>query len=108
MDIQSLVGKTVRLTIVGSENLDHYIRPKIGTGRDAITFVTLIDSVDDMGLWVHVDDFPVYNSVERKKEEHSALMLLRYDFISSIVHFPELEENASKQHRIGFIVDDQY
>ncbi len=108
MDIQSLVGKTVRLTLGGIELQDPYIRPKIGSGEETITIVMLVDSVDEFGIWVRVPEFPVFDTVSGKKEKHSALMLIRYDYITSIVHFPELQEDDSKRHRIGFSSEDEF
>ncbi|MCD6501615.1 hypothetical protein J7L01_03355 [bacterium] len=106
MDINSLVGKTVRLNIVGVEFQDPFIRPKVAVGEPTLTLVSQVESVDEFGIWIKVDKFPVYNSVERKREEHVALVLLRYEYISSIVHFPEVEEDTSKSSKIGFIPGD--
>jgi hypothetical protein len=105
MDFNSLVGKTVRINLIGVEFQDPYIRPKIGSGEPTMTFVAQVESVDEFGIWIKVDDFPVYDNVERKKEENIAFILLRYEYISSIVHFPEVEEDDSKSSRIGFIAD---
>ena len=106
--MQDLVGKTVRLDIVGIPHQDPYIRPKVESGEQIITLVAQVDSVDQMGIWIRQEGFPVYNSMERKKEAHTALMLIRYDYISSIVHFPEVEEDDSKQKRIGFIAEEDF
>ena len=108
MDIQSLEGKTVRITLSGLELQDPYIRPKIGSGEETITIVTLIESVDDLGLWIRVSDFPVFDGTSRKKEMQSALILLRYDFVTSVVHFPDIAEDSSKSHKIGFMADDEF
>ncbi len=108
MDIQSLVGKTVRLTLAGTDFLDPYLRPKIGCGEETITRVVHVDSVDELGLWVRIPDYPVYNKVDQKKDSHDALVLIRYEYITSIVHFPEVAEDGSKLHRIGFSAEDEF
>ena len=103
MNINSLVGKTVRINVVGVEFQDPYIRPKVALGEPTLTLVAQVESVDEFGIWIKEDKFPVYNSVERKREEHVAFVLLRYEYISSIVHFPEVEEDTSKSSKIGFV-----
>jgi len=106
MDLNSVVGKTVRITLVGVEVQDPFIRPRIGSGEPTLTMVTQVEAVDDIGLWIKVPDFPVFDNVERHEEKHVALVLLRYEYISSIVHFPDVEENPSKLNRIGFASDE--
>ena len=108
MDVLSLAEQTVRLTIVGAELQDSYIRPKIGSGQETKTFVAQVHSVDELGIWIKVLDYPVYDNVDRRKEEHTALILIRYEYISSIVHFPEVEEDENKPNRIGFVAEDTY
>ena len=108
MDINSLEGQTVRITIAGIQFQDPQIRPKISLEHDTLTLPFLVESVDQLGLWVRYPDFPVYNNVLRKKEKHNAMMLIRFEYITSIVHFPELEEDDSKFSRIGFIADDDH
>ena len=108
MNIESLVGKTVRLTLAGIEMQDRYLRPKIASNSPVRTVVALVDSVDEFGIWIKVHDYPVYDNVERKKELHSALVLIRSEYISSIVHFPDVEEDDSKSKRIGFADEEDY
>ena len=108
MDIESLVGKTVRLTLAGIEFQDPYLRPKIGCGEETITRIVQVESVDQLGIWVQIPDYPVYNSVDRKKDTHVALMLIRFEYITSIVHFPDVAEDDSKLHRIGFSAEDEF
>lgn len=107
MEIANLEGKTIRMTLVGHEVLDRFIRPKIESNIPTFSLVAQVESVDQLGLWIKVEEYPVYDNVEGKKELHNALMLIRYEYITSIVHFPEVEENESKRHRIGFTAEDE-
>ncbi len=106
MDLNSVIGKTVRITLAGVDFQDPYLRPRIGSGEPTLTMVTQIESVDELGIWIKVQDFPVFDNVVRHREQHVAFVLLRYEYISSIVHFPEVEEDASKPGRIGFIFEE--
>lgn len=106
MDLNTIIGKTVRITVAGVDFQDPCIRPKIGSGEPTITIVMQIEAVDELGIWIKVPDFPVFDIVERKREKHVAFVLLRYEYISSIVHFPEVVEDDSKQNRIGFVSEE--
>lgn len=108
MDLHSLEGKVVRITITGLNLQDPFLRPKIGTGEETITTVVYIDSVDELGIWVKIPEYPVYNSIARKKENLTAYMLIRSEFITSIVHFPDVAEDNNKPGRIGFMVEEEY
>jgi len=94
--------------LMGLNLQDPFFRPKIGTDEETITSVVYIESVDELGIWVKIPEFPVYNIIERKKESHTALLLIRYDFITSIVHFPEVAEDNNKPGKIGFVADEEY
>ncbi len=107
MEISDLEGKTVRITLVGYEMLDRFIRPKIESNIQTYSLVAQVESVDQLGLWIHVPEYPVFDNVEGKRESYDALILLRYDYITSIVHFPGLEEDDEKRHRIGFSSEDE-
>ncbi len=108
MEIGNLEGKTVRITLVGHEMLDRFIRPKIESNLPTFSLVALVESVNDqLGLWIKIPEYPVYDNVEGKKELHPALMLIRYEYITSIVHFPEVLEDESKRQRIGFNAEDE-
>jgi len=107
MEIGNLEGKTVRMTLVGHEMLDRFIRPKIESNLPTFSLVALVESVDQLGLWIKISEYPVYDNVEGKKELHPALMLIRYEYITSIVHFPEVLEDESKCQRIGFTTEDE-
>jgi len=107
MNIESLVGKTVRLTLAGEEMLDRFIRPRITSNNPTFNMVAIVNSVDQLGIWIEVAEYPVYDNVDRKKEHHPALVLIRFEYISSIVHFPNLEEGDDKGRRIGFVVENE-
>jgi len=107
MEISNLEGKTVRLTLVGHETLDRFIRPKIESNSPTFSLVARVDSVDQLGLWIKVPEYPTYDTVEEKQGSHEALVLLRFEYITSIVHFPSVEEDDEKSHRIGFSAKDE-
>jgi len=108
MDIQSLVGKTVRITLGAVDLQDRYFHPRIRTDEQTVKVVAQIDSIDQLGLWVKINEYPIYNNVTRQREEAPALVLIRFEYITSIVHFPDIEENSNKAHRIGFVAQDEY
>ena len=101
MKIEKVVGDLILLILDNHESLK-----KIGIEQDKI-FVK-VEGYDENGMWIHHPGFLVPNLKDENKEKTKkivASILIPWNFIISIAHFPGTEDfdfpSPFEQH-IGF------
>jgi len=105
MNLNDLIDKTVILTILSAFPEKEQITNK-PTLTDAPTFqiLTKIVDQDNYGLWIEVKDYSYFDKESRTQKKTIAHVLVKYEFIASIIGFPEPNEGIER--RIGFDVEE--
>lgn len=114
MTTADIVGDIVQIILSDTEGLE-----RIGVTTNGLFLK--VTGMDDLGLWVEHPQYVIVQTKDAKgkplpekeqiRTELKANFLLRWDKITTIVHFPNREgfdfPNPMEERAIGFITEDK-
>lgn len=103
--INDLQGRRVLITISHPRLQNPILRPRVDIlEQESVTIIANVVEADDFGIWIEYPEHPFPEPGKKQPEKKRAYILIRYEFITSISHFPDIPASeTAEQRRIGFI-----